>query len=346
MVVVAPDHRDGSCPISFITEPETENLKSVDYISLPHKPLPEVEEGRNNQLRTRCWELDKIHDAILKLDAGKNVTNLQASKGPSRLPIFEGRLDVKRPGKISWAGHSFGATTMVQFLKSVYHNGSVLFEDPSSELKQQITPASPISLLDLWAMPLSGSSTSQLWDQPLPSYCGTPSSVPLAILSKGFYKWSTNFEYTLKTICPPASQATEQPHIFYPISSAHLSQSDFGLLYPWLTRKVMKADEPERTLRLNIRAILEQLRRSGIEVESTSALDLEIEQDQEVDLPADGWPLGQDHKILRADGKVRGWVAVDVDHERERLGLLSKSVAEKEPLSPGDAVMRNEVMQP
>ena len=346
MVVVAPDHRDGSCPISFIKEPGNDRLKSVDYISLPHQPLPEVEEGRNEQLKIRCWELSNVHDALLKLDAGKSLTNLQASKEPSRLSIFESKLDVKRPGKICWAGHSFGASTMVQFLKSVYHGGSVLFKTPSSDLKQQITPASPLSLLDLWAMPLSGSSTSTLFNQPLPAYCGSPSSMPLAILSKGFYNWSTNLQYTLQAICAPSAEASEKPYIFYPISSAHLSQSDFGLLYPWLTKKVMKAEEPERTLKLNIRAILEQLRWSGIEVASTSALDMEVEKEQEVDVQVNGLAVGHDHRILEANGDVRGWVSVDANKERKRLGLSGGQSQKEEPQSPGEAVMKNEVMQP
>lgn len=117
---------------------------------------------------------------------------------------------------------------------------------------------------------------------------------------------------------PPASHTSDiQPHVFYSIASAHLSQSDFGLLFPWITKKALKAEEPERTLRLNARAILESLRRSGISVAGTSKLDMGIMDDHEsVKVPESpngvGLALGQDQMILdTTDGSVRGWIAID-----------------------------------
>ena len=327
LVVVAPEHRDGSAPISFIKEAADSKRTSVHYTSLPHEPNLEVEEGRDLQLKIRCWELGLVHDALLKLDKGATLTNIQTSRSAEdHLTAFQYLIDVHRPGKISWAGHSFGASTIVQFVKSIFYGNSPLYAaTQSSALSEQITPSSPTMLLDLWTLPLLFNSTSSLWAKPLPAYSTskalsqtTPPSPPLAILSEGFFKWSSNLRNTLRAVSPPASHASNiQPHVFYPIASAHLSQSDFGLLFPWITKKALKAEEPERTLRLNARAILESLRRSGISVAGTSKLDMGIMDDHEsVKVPESrngvGLALGQDQMILdTTDGSVRGWIAID-----------------------------------
>ena len=347
IIVVAPDHRDGSAPISFIKDSPTSNLKAVDYQYYPHQSTPEVEKGRNEQLKIRCWELGMAHDALLKIDVGTSLTNTQATQGSDNLESFRSKLDVHRPGKISWAGHSFGATTITQFLKSVYHKGSILYPYCTKALSEQITPASPVSLLDLWAMPLTGSSTASLYNQPLPSNCGSPSSPPLVVLSEGFYKWTTNFQHTLHIATHSSSKTAAEAHIFYPVSAAHLSQSDFGILFPWLTKKALKTDDPDRTLRLNVRAVLESLRRNGISVADTSALDMEIGSNQDDNTQLNGATLGQDRLILTPNGNVRGWVAVDAKAECERLSLPGhmKGSAEGEPNSPDEAVMKYEINQ-
>ena len=104
IVVVAPDHRDGSAPISFIKEDAKSKLRAVEYQYYPHQSTPEVEKGRNEQLKIRCWELGVAHDALLKIDGGVSMTNRQASDAGDTLKSFESRLDVHRPGKISWSG--------------------------------------------------------------------------------------------------------------------------------------------------------------------------------------------------------------------------------------------------
>ena len=345
--MVAPDHRDGSAPISFIKDGVKSKLKSVHYQYYPHESTPEVEKGRNEQLKIRCWELGLVHDALLKIDRGTPMTNTQASEASDTLETFKSRLDVHTPGKIAWSGHSFGATTTVQFLKSVYHKGSILYPHWTYALAEQITPASPVSLLDLWAIPLTGASTASIYNKPLPANCSSPSSPPLVILSEGFYKWTTNFRHTLHIVSQSSSDTSVDPLIFYPVSSAHLSQSDFGLLFPWLTKKALKADEPERTLRLNVRAVLESLRRGGIGVADTSALDKEIEGDQGLEEQQNNAALGQDQAILASDGNVRGWVVVNAKEECKRLGLPGPMTAsaDGEPRSPDEAVLRYEANQ-
>ena len=250
---------------------------------------------------------------------------------------------------ISSTGHSFGAATTVQFVKSVYHKGSKLYPCSSEALSEQITPASPVSLLDLWAMPLGGTSTASLYNKPLPANCGSPSTSPLVILSEGFYKWTPNFRHTLHVVTQSSSKTKtgDEPLIFYAVNSAHLSQSDFGILFPWITKKALKVDEPERTLRLNVRAILETMRRGGISVADSSALDMDIGDDQGLRSELNGAALGQDQVILSRDGRIQGWVMVNVIEESRRLGLLGPidGSADGEPKSPDEAVMKYEANQ-
>ncbi len=353
MVVVAPEHRDGSAPISFIHSTDGTPAKAVHYRSLPHKPSPELGENRNRQLEIRLWELGLVHEALLKLDNSSSQLHnfgAQTSQSPDSLGMFASALDVHTPGKISWSGHSFGAATVVQFVKSVYYHESypsngytpLYRPTPDSALESQVTPSTPVTLLDLWTFPLLSSSTSYLWSKPLPAHNSRDGSPPLAILSEAFFKWSINLQETKRAISSPAGETSAleaTPHLFYPVSSAHLSQSDFGPLFPWITRKVFKAEDPERTLRLNVRAILESLRRSGVKVADTSISDMELEAPVSEQPQGDAkFPLAQDHQILATDGSVKGWIAIPLNDGDAKGHTI-------EAKSPSDAVVQGEVMK-
>lgn len=358
MVVVAPEHRDGSAPISFIHSTDGLPAKAVEYRALPHKPSPELEKSRNKQLEIRLWEMGLIHEALLKLDSSPQQLHnigVQTSRDPSSLGMFASALDVHTPGKISWSGHSFGAASVVQFIKSIYYheshppNGySPLYRPtPDSSLVSQITPSTPIMLLDLWTLPLLSGPTSYLWSKPLPAYNSKQGSPPLAILSEAFFKWTNNLQESKRALSPPTGNPSA-PHIFYPISSAHLSQSDFGPLFPWTTKKIFKAESPDRTLRLNVRAILESLRRSGVKVADTSASDMEIidggsEQQQQRDDENSAFPLAQDRKILATDGSVEGWIAIPLNNNDDDLMKAHNTTIEAE--QPSDAIVRGEVLK-
>lgn len=360
MVVVTPEHRDGSAPISVIHSTDGSPRKAVDYRALPHKPSPEVDENRNTQLKIRLWELGTIHEVLLKLDRNPmQLHNIGArtSQGPGLLAMFASALDVHTPGKISWSGHSFGAATVVQFIKSVYYheshpsNGYAPLYRPTSDssLVSQVTPSSPITLLDLWTLPLLSSSTSYLWSKPLPAYNSRGGSPPLAVLSEAFFKWTTNLRETKRAISSPVGETSAleaKPHIFYPIASAHLSQSDFGPLFPWATRKVFKVEDPERTLRLNVRAILESLRRSGVKVADTSALDMELEISNTPGLEQpegdQTFQSAQDHKILATDGSIKGWVSIPLD---DSSAFANANGHATETKHPSDAIIQGEVMK-
>lgn len=334
IVVIAPDHRDGSSPISFVHTPDgVEKAKPVEYKKVPHQASTEVYEARDEQLRVRLWELGLIHDALLKIDKRIAISNVADDhKKHKGLTMFAHRLAVQEPGSISFAGHSFGAATMVQFIKSTfYRSGS---EDPnyrplftpsdSSSIVQQITPASSVILLDMWTLPIQSPATTWLRRQPMPCYNSREGgSSLLAILSEAFYKWPTNLNETKQIVAKPASPDNTNkdqpgPHIFYPIASAHLSQSDFGILFPWLTTQVLGAKDPERLLKLNTRAILQLLRNSKIEVAETSAEDLELTESAEA--------KSQDEKILsKTEDSVHGWVNLGTDPEDRVSSKITKS---------------------
>ena len=356
IVVVAAEHRDGSGPISYIHSADQSTPKAVDYRRVPQDSSPKAERTRIEQLRIRLWELGLIHDALLKIDQGLKIENVAPDlhQNSSDDKGFASLLDIHTPGKIAWAGHSFGASTVIQFVKSIYYppprdlrNHEFLYTPSTdSALSKQITASSSVTLLDLWALPLQFSD-SWLLRKPLPAYDSDEGSAPLAVLSEAFFKWKSNLNQTKNAVSPPKGHHRNlKPNIFYPIASAHLSQSDFGPLFPWLTKKVFKAEDPERTLRLNVRAMLESLRRNGIKVADTSAIDMELSQS---DPSGRGetdekrlLPLSQDHRILAADGSVKGWIAIPLDERDESVGTNGHAF---EAENPSQAVMKGEVMK-
>lgn len=374
IVVIAPDHRDSSAPISFIRNLDGTIGKTVGYRTIPHEYSTEAEDGRDGQLRIRLWELGLIHEALLKMDRGESLTNIAAQHEDSvqgDLSMFASALDVYTPGRISWSGHSFGATTVVQFIKSVFHRDST--SSPSSyrplftpsehsPISQQITPSSPISLLDLWCPPLRSTKTAWLWAKPLPCYSpsGAGGSNLLAILSESFFKWRANLELTKAIMFPPPQDAHKPPskkyaapHVFYCISSAHLSQSDFGLLSPWLTKKILKADGPIVTLSLNVRAILEMMRQTGIDLAAPSPSSPHPEpEEQDASRPSPNavefgtHPLS-DPQILSTDdddGSVTGWVALEADSSRTEIGEATNTTT-AEAAFPSEAVVDGELVK-
>jgi platelet-activating factor acetylhydrolase len=307
VVVICPEHRDGSSVASFIRIPSEQHRffirntrRVIPYNRIPHDATDEVHDMRSAQLRIRLWEMGLIHDAILGIDQGVNRTNLNTST-PS-LDQFIDRLNVHEPGSMIFAGHSFGAATTVQFLKSVYYAGSPELADmqdplyiPSREssLCKQITPKNVTILLDMWCFPLLAKNAKPLFDLPLPAYADDATAPGgnslLAVESEAFWKWKEHLHATARVLSPdPSAVVVEptayerpvtgvrlsEPNFFYVEHSAHLNQSDFGVLFPWLTKKVFGSEAPERALRLNLRAILQVLRVNDVPIARTWVGDL------------------------------------------------------------------------
>ncbi|KAH6655155.1 phospholipase A2 [Truncatella angustata] len=358
VVVICPEHRDGSAVASFVRIPSEQNRyfmkdrqRQILYKRIPHDATDEVHDARNAQLRIRLWEMGLIHDAVLAIDQGLKKINLNTST-PS-LDQFAGRMNVHQPGSIIFAGHSFGATTAVQFLKSVYYarlpevanmTRPLYKPSPDSSICRQVTPENVTMLLDMWCFPLLAKCTKTLFDLPLPVYADDASAPGgnglVAIESDAFYKWKEHLHATARILSPDPSAAVvetkaferpsgiklSEPNFFYVHNSAHLNQSDFGVLFPWLTKKVFGSAEPERVLRLNLRAMLQALRINNVPIGRTWVGDL-IDGSPEGKLSAaenkgqnDG--THDDKAIFDRNGNsgVEAWSWIDIVGLGDKLG--------------------------
>jgi platelet-activating factor acetylhydrolase len=269
----------------------------------------------------------------------------------SALQQFQGRLDIHEPGKIIFGGHSFGAATMVQLLKSTYYADRkeiasmaepAFTPRPDSAIRKQITERNPVVLLDMWCFPLVSASFAPLLDLPLPAYADVPTApggtAILVVESETFFKWTEHLHTKARILSPnptarvvsaadferPSGVRLPEPNVFYVKNSAHLNQSDFGVLFPWLCKKVFGADAPERALRLNLRAALQFLRGNNVPVARTWAGDLvegahvdKLDASSKASSGAskdfdDG--IHDDRAILdrKVDGAVEAWSWIDI----------------------------------
>ncbi|KAK4541925.1 hypothetical protein LTR36_007289 [Oleoguttula mirabilis] len=398
MIVISMDHRDGSSPIQYVRATATTEAHTVQPSRIPHAPMTDdVYEARDKQLRIRIWEMCMAYEALVKMDQGHNIQNLDSntSRNPKeRMEVlwrFNDMMDIHRPGKVTWSGHSFGAATMVQLLKSIFYykdrtdsDGKPLITpNADAAVIQQIAPESPTLLLDMWSTPLKSPNQRFLWDRPLPSYAsGGPNGANLlSILSESFQNWEDNLNINKEIVAKPSlsrrpsvapmiirekgrllpafarlrapspaadsgygsagsrdrsptrqashgsglttpskasssqaspertgsSERTPGPHMFFVGMTQHFNQSDYGILFPYITQKTTKAEEPERCLELNVRAMVQVIRESGIQVGG---------QD--------------DREILDKEGGVRKWIPIatagdetDLQQSASRPGALS-----------------------
>jgi platelet-activating factor acetylhydrolase len=118
--------------------------------------------------------------------------------------------------------------------------------------------------------------------------------------------------------------------MFYVQKSQHFNHSDFGILFPWIAKRFTKAEEPERILELNIRAMVQVVREAGIEV------------------------AGEDDKeILEPQSGIRRWVSVPVEDEVEiaaspALGEVNRKLSvssAKSASSPKDDLTLGQKME-
>ncbi len=312
VVVICPEHRDGSAVVSLIRDPSKQDrffLRStrrvVRYTRISHTQTPDVWDARNKQLRIRLWELGLVMEALSAIDLSEEHilgSNMNRTTPSASLAQFSGKLDIHEPGHVIFAGHSFGAATMVQLLKSTYYAGSPELEEMTeplfvprkdSVISRQVTEKNPTILLDMWCVPLLSKTAATLLKLPLPIYADVPSApggnALLAIESEAFFKWKEHLHAKAKILSPdPTAEVVSptayenpntgiklsEPNFFWVKNSAHLNQSDFGILFPWLTKKVFGAEQPERALRLNLRAQLQFLRANSIPVARTWVGDL------------------------------------------------------------------------
>ncbi|KAF8544336.1 platelet-activating factor acetylhydrolase, isoform II-domain-containing protein [Trichophaea hybrida] len=159
-IVIAPEHRDGSAPVTFIkpgSKPEAKvkgpkpgsdepgisscsaapspSRVQVDYTNYPHQISDETANGRNRQLEVRLWELSVVYAALTQLDlghipAGTSMFDADTTSRDSLLSAFREKFDIREPGRLIWVGHSFGSATMIQMMKSVYYGKRGVTSNP------------------------------------------------------------------------------------------------------------------------------------------------------------------------------------------------------------------------
>lgn len=387
MIVVALDHRDGSSPLQYVRATEKTEAHSIPAVKISHEACDEVWEARDKQLRIRLWEISLVYEALMKIDAGDKIENLDENTSVSRrnrvevLERFTGMLDIQRPGKVSWAGHSFGACTVAQLVKSIYYSpdrpsdaGKPLIK-PNSDaaILQQILPESPVIMLDMWGLPFQSPQQKYLWEKPMPSYApsGPKGSNLISVLSEGFANWQGNANTNKYIIAAPSrsrrpsrapqivrepgkllpqwarlrdespsrdsgyassersparsftrkpsnnsaysvSSKHAGPHMFFVQRSQHFSQSDFGVLFPQLARYLAKAEEPERILELNTRAIVQMMKENGIQI-----------------------PGEDDGQILDRESEIWRWKSIAV-HDDETASVGKRLDAADAKLAMGE----------
>lgn len=362
VVVFCPEHRDGSAVLSLIRDPKAQNRSSrrntqraVPYVRIGHTQTREVWQARDKQIRIRCWELGLLMEALAGLDIGDAhiiESNMNGTTPISVLQQFKGKINVQEPGKIIFSGHSFGAATVVQLLKSTYYadrDAVVSMAEPvftpraDSAIRKQITERNLTILLDMWCFPMVSKSVAPLLALPLPAYADIPTApggtAILAVESETFFKWKEHLHTKARILSPsptarvvsaadferPSGVRMPEPNVFYVRDSAHLNQSDFGVLFPWVCKKVFGTDAPERVLRLNLRAALQFLRINDVPVARTRAGDLvegghvdKLDASNEAGAGAsrdlDDGGISDDKAILdrRADGAVEAWSWIDI----------------------------------
>jgi len=341
VVVIAMDHRDGSSPLQRIRATKDTPEKDVYAVKISHTPSKQVYEARDKQLRIRLWEVALAHVAMTSVDKGSPMENLDLNTSDSKkvredvLSMFKQNLDIHTPGKIIWSGHSFGAQTMHQLVKSTYYAPqrpasarNMLFDPkPDSLISKQITNASPLALLDMWGLPLHSPDQEWLWKLPLPCYTSKSigGKAVLSVLSQGFFNWTGNLNDIKRAIAPPVDYEGPEPNNFYPELSQHFSQSDFGILFPRLTA-YMKAEEPERVLKLNMRAMLQMFRQCGIEVANTSFADMEISDE------ATDKNIHDDSAILAHTSDIRGWKYIPAERRMSKFRMSTKDEKDSMPM--------------
>lgn len=266
VVVMAIEHRDNSAAISVVREGDKEEV--VEYVGIKDSSSESIAK-RRAQMSQRSYETRlglELFRAMNDPSSSQSTTTTSTASSLFDLSRhedlffgFRDRLDCG-PGRLLIGGHSFGAATAVNCNKDSttrlpsdagnYHFGA--------EFRAAV-------LLDVWCEVLVDSASR-------------PLTVPtLCVASQPFQQWSSNWRAVVKLLSPPSSSSSSSSPsppsvtsgkeggrrnvLCWIKESAHLSQSDFGILFPLPTKYAFKATiDPRRAMDLNVRAVREFLR--------------------------------------------------------------------------------------
>ncbi|KAF2268241.1 hypothetical protein CC78DRAFT_455457 [Lojkania enalia] len=274
-VVCAVEHRDGSGARTFVNHAKEgegsmeereerghvnhtkgEKMRrydKIDYIFPQDNPMdtsPTNEKGvdhelRHAQIEMRMSEIEEAYRILRDIRDGKGES---VARGNLRKHGYIGSSSRGLEGvdwsswtnrfhidKITIAGHSFGAATVVEILRNT---------DRFQNVQAGI-------IYDIWGAPIKPPKEDPRHRIHLPI---------LGINSEAFMYWQANFDAVMSLM----KEAKEQgaPAFLCTVrGSIHVSQSDFSLLFPHLCSFALKATvNPKRAIDLNISASLEFLR--------------------------------------------------------------------------------------
>lgn len=109
----------------------------------------------------------------------------------------------------------------------------------------------------------------------------------LHIVSEQFIKWSENYR-DLPSLLKESRDISSFAKLYYIKGSAHLSQSDFQILFPMICRRYFHAKaEASGIMNLNVRAGVEFLRTLGVGVKAAKDTIFEEEDDSWIELEKD-----------------------------------------------------------
>ncbi|KAF2637431.1 hypothetical protein P280DRAFT_521114 [Massarina eburnea CBS 473.64] len=274
-VVCAVEHRDGSGPRSIVNHAKKEDgstedeekygnidhtekerrrgYDKVDYLfpkNNPRDTAPNNEKGvdrdlRNAQIELRLSELEEAYRVLRDISEGKgeevakqNMRKKGYVGGSSRglegvdWSQWKNRFHID---KITVAGHSFGAATVVEVLRNT---------DRFQNVQAGI-------IYDIWGAPIK---------PPMDDPKHRIHSPILGINSEAFMYWQANFDAVM-TLMHEAEEQQAPAFLCTVRGSVHLTQSDFSILYSHILSVFFKATvNPQRAIDLNISASLEFLR--------------------------------------------------------------------------------------
>ncbi|KAE8855572.1 hypothetical protein PTNB73_09858 [Pyrenophora teres f. teres] len=291
----------------------------VDYIFPKDNPMdtaPNNENGVDSELRSaqiemRLCELEEAYRVLKVICAGdgeeiarQNLRGEGCVGGSSRGLIgvdwsqWKNRFHVD---KMTMAGHSFGAATVVEVLRHT----------------ERFTNVQAGIIYDIWGAPIKPPVDDPKHRIHLPL---------LGIASEAFMYWEKDWNASM-TLMKEASEHGAPAYLLTVRGSVHINQSDFSILYEHVSSLFMKATvHPQRAIDLNVSTSLEFLKlvtpesgggKSLINRCMTNENILEtplLEEIPEEHRPDDQWIAAR----LRVDNEFRKRIAASIQRKFKR----------------------------
>ncbi|KAK9449161.1 platelet-activating factor acetylhydrolase [Limtongia smithiae] len=337
-IVVALEHREHSAPLTYVrnfgAKPGEPTRREVKFVRM----MLVNEVAR----RLRTYQLvHRVHEvvSVVKVLLDDNI------ELHPEVPFDWAQVDTRKE-KVIYAGHSFGAATAVATVKGVYNLLELLHQHktappPSNQTGQEEVPSDyKLDAVDraneyLRAQPAAALLLLDVWCLPIYETMAIPLTVPaVGIMSETFYAWKPqmNLVYQLlSNSCVPTEQQPKTPlsrALFLAKPSVHHSQSDFGLLFPTVTRYAFKLSDctyetQAAVMSMNVSGCTEFLKTLGF-----TEYDVSEEHEGLVRTQSREEVPSQPDKVLSkgyvvAGGKQQGWLKLEIKDDITVVDILS-----------------------